>query len=133
MDFDFDFDQKSFKGSPELKLEMEKLHKELKGKKLVEIEELHKKLSPELRAELEKHHKVLGDGAMKTFVFRGHGGDADMVWVAGQEKAAGQKARLKALKGLADSLAKDAEDADTKAALARIRAEIEALEAKAKK
>jgi len=128
-DFDFDFDHGDFKGSPELKLEMEKLHKELKGKKLVEIEEIHKKLSPELRAELEKHHRELG----KTRTFTIRSGDKDLVIAGGHGKEIGQKARLQALKGLADSLAKDAEDAETKAALGRIRAEIEALEAKAKK
>jgi hypothetical protein len=107
---------------------MEKLHKELKGKKLVEIEEIHKKLSPEMRAELEKHHKA---GKTRTFTFRS--ADGDVIVAGGPGKEMGQKARLQALKGLADSLAKDAEDADTKAALARIRAEIEGLEAKAKK
>ena len=128
-DFDFDFEPGDFQWTPEMKEKMAKLHKELGGKLRIEMKEFHK--LPGMQIELEKLHKELGDGKMKTFVFRG--GDGDFTWDEGHGREAGQKARMKALKSLAGSLAKDAEDPETKAALGRIQAEIEALEAKAKK
>jgi hypothetical protein len=96
----------------------------------LELKELHK-LGPEMEKEMAKLHQELGEGKTRTFVFKG--GDGDVHWTSGHGKEAGRQARLKALKGLASSLAQDAEDADTKAALGRIQAEIEALEAKQKK
>jgi beta-lactamase regulating signal transducer with metallopeptidase domain len=132
MDFDFDFEPGDFKLTPEMKEKMAKLHKELGGKVRIEMKELQDlhKLNPELQAEMEKLHKDFGPGKMKTFVFRG--GDGDFAWEEGHGKEIGQKARMKALKGLANSLARDTEDPETKAALGRIQAELEALEAKAK-
>ncbi len=135
MDFDFDMDgdAKVIHIGPEMKEHMEKLHEELGTKMRIELKDMHT-LTPEMKAEVEKLHKELGDKKMKTFVFRGHGGgESAFVWDEGRSKEVGQKARLKALKGLASSLAKDTDDAETKAALGRIQAEIEALEAKAKK
>lgn len=129
-DFDFDGDAKVIHLGPEFHEHMAKLNQELGSKMRIEMKELHK-LGPEMEKEMEKFRQEFGDGKMKTFVFRG--GDGDMAWTSGHGKEVGQKARLKALKGLASSLAKDAEDAETKAALGRIQAEIESLEARQKK
>lgn len=129
-DFDVDGDAKVIHLGPEFHEKMARLHKELGPKMRLEMKELHT-LGPELEKEMAKLHQELGDGKMKTFVFKG--GDGTFHWDAGHGKEAGRQARLQALKGLAASLAKDAEDAETKAALGRIQKEIEALEAKSKK
>jgi hypothetical protein len=129
-DFDFDGDAKVIHLGPEFHERMARLHKELGPKMHLELKELHK-LGPEMEKEMAKLHQELGEGKTRTFVFKG--GDGDVHWTSGHGKEAGRQARLKALKGLASSLAQDAEDADTKAALGRIQAEIEALEAKQKK
>jgi beta-lactamase regulating signal transducer with metallopeptidase domain len=128
MDFDFDLggDEKIIHLGPEFEMQMKQLSQDLPKMRL-QMKEL-RKLGPDMKIEMEQLHKELGEGRMKTFVFKG--GDGDFHWESGQSKEIGQKARLKALKGLASSLAKDAEDAETKASLGRIQAEIEALESK---
>ncbi|MFN8011310.1 MAG: M56 family metallopeptidase [Holophagaceae bacterium] len=132
VDFDFGGDAKVIHLGPDFELQMKQLDAELTKelpKMRLQMKELHK-LGPELEQEMAKLHKELGDGKLRTFVFKG--GDGDFSFDAGQGREVGRKARLKALKGLASSLARDAEDTETKAALGRIQAEIEALEARQK-
>ncbi|MBK8727623.1 MAG: M56 family metallopeptidase [Holophagaceae bacterium] len=131
MDFDFDFEPGDFTPGPEFEKRMEVLGKEMGDKIRIEMKEVHR-LHPELKSELEQRHTEKGDGRRKTFVVRSGAGEGFTFDVEGG-KEAGQKARMKAMKGLAGSLAKDADDPETKAALARIQAELEALEARTKK